>query len=216
MKPSMNKLAFNKWSVSLSLILLLTVSVTHSYAQQSLEIGIKGGGNLMKIGGRSFDGKQYPGFSAGAYGKLNFTSQWSLQPEIFWNQTIAHTTTDFTDIYGGVGLQQVNLSYVAVPVLVSFKPNPWLSIQLGPQYSYLVAQTQDLLQTGSLKGKNPFNHSDLAIVFGGQLNLNKVIFGLRYQAGLNNICFSTTDTWRQYGFQAYIGYQLWDLKLRKK
>ena len=217
MKPSMNKLAFYKWSVSFSFILLLlTVSVSHSYAQSSLEWGIKAGGNLMKIGGRSFDGKQYPGFSAGAFGKLNFTSKWSLQPELVWNQTIAHTTTDFTDIYGGVGLQQVNLNYIALPVLVSFKPAPWLSILVGPQYGYLVTQTENLLQHASDKGKDPFNHNDLSIVWGGQINLNKVIFGLRYQAGLNNICFRTTDTWRQYGFQAYVGYQLGDLKLRKK
>jgi len=215
MKPSMNKLAFNKWSASLAFILLLlTASVSHSYAQQSLEVGLKAGGNLMKVGGRSFDGKQYPGFSAGVYGKLNFTSKWSLQPEIDWNQTIAKTTTEFTDIYGGVGLQQVNLNYVAVPILVSFKPTPWLSILLGPQYGYLVTQTDGLLQSPNDANKKPFSHNDLSIVWGGQLNLNKVIIGLRYSAGLNNICFRTTDTWRQYGFQFYVGYQLGDLKLR--
>jgi hypothetical protein len=215
MKPSMNKLASYKWSASLALFLLL-LSTSHTYAQQSLELGIKAGGNMMKIGGRSFDGKQYPGFSAGVYGKLNFTSRWSLQPELDWNQTIAKTTTEFTDIYGGVGLQQVNINYVALPVLVSFKPAPWLSVLVGPQYSYLFAQTTSLLQDPALRNKNAFNKSDLSIVFGGQLNVNKVVFGLRYQAGLNNICFSTTDSWRQYGFQAYIGYQLKDIKLRKK
>jgi hypothetical protein len=215
MKPSMNKLAFNKWSASLSLVLLLLVtSVSHTYAQQSFEWGLKAGGNLMKIGGRSFDGKQYPGFSAGVWGKLNFTSKWSLQPEIVWNQTIGHTTTSFTDIYGGAGLQQVNLNYAAIPILVSFKPAPWLSILVGPQYGFLVTQTTDLLP--QQPGKKAFNRNDLSIVWGGQINLNKVIFGLRFQNGLNNISYSTTDTWRQYGFQAYVGYQLGDFKLRKK
>jgi len=215
MKPSTNKLAFNKWSASLSLALLLLVSsVSHTYAQQSLEWGLKAGGNLMKIGGRSFDGKQYPGFSAGVWGKLNFTSKWSLQPEIVWNQTIGKTTTSFTDIYGGTGLQQVNLNYAAIPILVSFKPAPWLSLLLGPQYGFLVTQTTDLLP--QQPGKKAFNRNDLSIVWGGQINLNKVIFGLRFQNGLNNISYSTTDTWRQYGFQAYIGYQLGDFKLRKK
>jgi hypothetical protein len=215
MKPSKNKLAFNKWSVSFSLILLLlTASVTQTYAQQSWEWGIKAGGNLMKIGGRSFDGKKYPGFSAGVWGKLNFSSKWSLQPELDWNQTIAKTSEDFNSIYRGVSDQLVNLNYAALPILVSFKPNPWLAILVGPQYSYLVTQTSGLLP--QQPGKDAFNKSDLAIVFGGQVNFNKVLFGLRYQAGLNNICFSTTDTWRQYGFQAYIGYQFGDNKLRKK
>jgi hypothetical protein len=215
MKPSMNKLASYKWSASLALFLLL-LTTTPTYAQQSLQLGIKAGGNLMKIGGRSWDGKQYPGFSAGIYGQLNFSSRWSLQPEIDWNQTIAKTSQDFNGIYHGVSFQQVNLNYIAVPVLVSFKPAPWLSVLVGPQYGYLVSQTTGLLLDPNLKDKNAFNKNDLSIVFGGQLNLDKVVLGLRYQAGLNNICFSTTDSWRQYGFQAYIGYQLKDFKLRKK
>lgn len=213
----MNNLAFKKWSASLALsFLLLIASVTHSYAQQSLELGIKAGGNLMKIGGRSFDGKQYPGFSAGAYGKLNFTSKWSLQPEVDWNQTIGKTSADFNSIYQGVSFQQVNLNYVAVPILLSFKPTPYLSILLGPQYGFLLSQTTNLLQNPNELNTKAFNRNDLSIVFGGQLNLNKVIIGLRYTAGLNNISYRTTDTWRQYGFQFYVGYQLWDLKLRKK
>jgi hypothetical protein len=217
MKPSKNKLAFNKWSASLSFILLLlTASVTHTYAQQSFEWGIKGGGNLMRISGRSFDGKKYPGFSAGVYGKLNFTSKWSLQPEIDWNQTIAKTSDEFNNIYGGASFQQVNLNYAAIPIFLSFKPAPWLSVLVGPQYSFLVTQTTDLLQNASDRGVKAFKKSDFAIVWGGQLNFNKVIFGLRYSANFNNISFRSTDLQRQYGFQAYIGYQLGDFKLRKK
>jgi hypothetical protein len=218
MKSSMNNLAFKKWSATLILFfLLLTASVTHAYAQQSLELGLKAGGNLMKIGGRSFDGKSYPGFSAGVYGKLNFTSKWSLQPELVWNQTIAMTGDEFSTIYpGGVNNTQVNLNYVAIPVLLSFKPVPELSLLLGPQYGFLASQTTGLLQGPGQTSQNTFNKNDLSIVFGGQLNLGKVIIGLRYSAGLNNISFSTTDTWRQYGYQAYIGYQFKDYKLRKK
>lgn len=216
MKSSMNKLAFKKWSAILTLSLLLSVIVAHTYAQSSLQVGLKAGGNFFKVGGRSFDGKTYPGFSAGAYGKLNFTSKWSLQPELLFNQTICKTSDEFGQIYNGLTGQLVALNYVAVPVLLVFKPVPELSILLGPQYGYLISQTTGLLGGASDQGQKAFNKNDLSIVFGGQLNLGKVIFGLRYSAGLNNISFSTTDTWRQYGLQAYVGYQIWDLKLRKK
>src|SRR5579872_1941411 len=118
MKSSVNKLALiNKWSGIFALsLLLLTASAVHSYAQSSLQLGIKAGGDEMKIGGRSFDGKHYPGFSAGVYGQLNFTTKWSLQPELDYNQTIANTSEDFNQIYNGL-LSQVNLNYVAVPIL---------------------------------------------------------------------------------------------------
>ena len=91
-------------------LLLLTASTIRTYAQSSLELGIKGGGDYMKIGGRSFDGKRYPGFQAGIYGQLNFTSKWSLQPELNFSQTIGKTsdnlaaaiageTHEYTDMY---------------------------------------------------------------------------------------------------------------------
>ena len=215
MKLASNKLDLLKCAgiVTLSL-LLLTGPMTCTQAQSSLQLGIKGGGNYMKIGGRSFDGGHYLGFSAGVYGKLNFSSKWSLQPELDWNETVAQTSDEFNQIYVGASQQMVYLHYVALPVLVSFRPIPELSLLLGPQYGYLFSQTTNLLQAPSERGMNAFNKNDLSIIFGTQANLGKVILGLRYSAGLNNICYRTTDPWRQYGYQFYIGYQLKDIKLK--
>jgi hypothetical protein len=196
-------------------ILLLFAFVGETHAQSSLQLGIDAGGNYMRVGGRSFDQKYHPWIHAGVYGQLNFTSKWSLQPELDFNQVICNTSQGFSDIYGGLYPQLVSLDWVSIPILVSFKPIPQLSLLLGPQYGYLVSQTNGILppQDGNVK---PFTHSDLSIVFGGQLNLGKLLIGLRYWEGLNNIGFETTDTWRQYGFQAYIGYQIKDIKLKKR
>jgi hypothetical protein len=197
-------------------LMLLTLTTANADAQQSLQLGLKAGTNLFKIGGRSFDGKIKPAFSGGAYGELNFTSRWALQPELLFNQTIAKTSDQFNSIYGGVSFQQVTLNYISLPVLVVFKPVPELSILLGPQYGYLINQTTNLLQNPLDRGKDAFKKNDISLVFGGQLNLGRVKFGARYSAGLNNISFRTTDTWRQYGLQFYLGYQIKDLKLKKK
>jgi hypothetical protein len=202
-------------AIALSLM-LLTLITTNVDAQQSLQLGVKAGANFFKVGGRSFDGKVKPGFSGGAYGELNFTSRWALQPELLFNQTIAKTSADFNSIYGGVSYQQVSLNYISLPILLVFKPVPELSILIGPQYGYLVSQTTGLLLNQQDKDKDAFKKNDISLVFGGQLNLGKVKIGLRYSAGLNDISFRSTDSWRQYGFQAYLGYQLKDIKLKKK
>jgi hypothetical protein len=169
----------------------------------------------MRVGGRSFDQKYHPGIHAGFYGQLNFTSKWSLQPELDFNQVICNTGEEFSAIYGGLYPQLVSLDWISVPVMVAFKPIPQLSLLIGPQYSYLVSQTKGILppQDGSA---NAFRHSDIALVFGGQLNLGKFMFGIRYWEGYNNVGFESTDTWRQYGFQAYIAYQIKDIKLKKR
>jgi len=198
--------------------LLLALATSRSFAQfslQSVQIGVKAGGNFYKFGtARSFDNKTYPSFNAGAYAELNFTPKWSLQPELLWSETIAQTGDGFNQIYGGYGAisSKIYLNYISLPVLVVFKPVPELSILLGPQYGYLVNQT-----TGLVQGKDAFSKSDLSIVGGAQLNLGKVKFGVRYSGavistnGINN-----SDSWKAHGFQLYLGYQILDLKIKRK
>ncbi len=220
----MNPLSFNMrplLKTTAFALLLLTLNATHSFAQSSLQWGLKGGGNYFKVGGRSFDNTYYSSFSAGAYAEVNYSSHWSLQPELLFNQTIAKTSAEFNQIYGGVSYQMVYLDYVTIPVLVAFKPIPELSILLGPQYGFLISQTTGLLtpsgSTSPSATGNAFSRSDFSLIFGGQLNVGKVKIGLRYSEGLNNINrINSTDSWRQYGIQAYFAFQIGDIKLKKK
>ncbi len=229
MKSSMNPLSFNMRSQSKTivfkrvsiLVLVLTFTLTaHSYAQQSLEWGLKAGVNYFKIGGRSFDNTYSPAFSGGGYAEINFSSKWSLQPELLFNMVQGKTSAAFSTIYEGVSGQLVTVDYIAVPVLLAYKPIPELSILLGPQYGYAIAQTTGLLgPQGTTNGSdvNVFSKSDFSLIFGGQLNLGKMKVGLRYSEGLNNVNrINSTDSWRIYGIQAYVAYQFGDIKLKKK
>ncbi len=208
-------------------ILLLTLTTANADAQESLQLGVKGGVNLIKVTGRSFDTKTQPGANVGIYGELNFSKHWTLQPELVWNQIVTKTSDQFGQIYSGggpgrgvTGAQAIN-NYLALPVLVSFKPTPELSLQLGPQYGYLVNQTKGILRSSSNanadEGRGVLSHSDLAIVFGGQLNLGKVKVGARYYINLGDVNgINNSDQWRQHGFQAYLAYQIKDMKLKHK
>lgn len=227
MKSSMNPLSISMRSQPKSIVLkrvaILVLSFTvaaHSYAQQSIQWGLKAGVNYFKIGGRSFDNTYNPSFSGGGYAEINFSSKWALQPELLFNQVQGKTSADFGQIYQGVSGQLVTLDYVTVPVLLAFRPIPELSILLGPQYGFAIAQTTGLLgPSGTSNGSsaNAFSKSDFSLIFGGQLNLGKIKVGLRYSEGLVNVNgINSTDAWRVYGLQAYFAYQLGDIKLKKK
>ncbi len=69
------------------IFVLLTLTTAYSYAQQSLQLGLKAGTNYFKLGGRSFDNTYNFSFSGGAYADLNYSSKWSIQPELLFNQT---------------------------------------------------------------------------------------------------------------------------------
>ncbi|HTR31005.1 MAG TPA: porin family protein [Puia sp.] len=196
-------------------LLLLTLTAGHAYAQKSMEWGLKAGGNYFKVGGRSWDESYRMSFSGGAYAEINYSKHFTIQPELLFNQVLAKTSEEFNQIYSGQGVsyQLVSVDYIAVPILLVYKPIPLLSIMIGPQYGFAVAQTRGLLY--NQPDKNTFSRSDLALVFGGQLNMGKIKIGLRYQEGLNNVnAINSTDAWRTYGLQFYVGFQIGDRKLK--
>lgn len=207
-----------KSKLTFAILLLLTLTATHSFAQKSMEWGLQGGGNYFKVGGRSFGNNYNISGSGGVYAELNYTKRFTIEPELLFNQVLCKTGDGFNQIYagyGGVPDQLVSVDYISLPILFVYKPTPMLSILLGPQYSYAIAQTKHLMQAPGYFDKNAFSHSDVSLVFGGQLNLGKIKVGARYQEGLVNVnAINSTDSWRTYGFQFYVAYQLGDIKLK--
>ena len=208
-----------KSKLAFATLLLLTLTATHSYAQKSMEWGLTAGGNYFRVGGRSWDQSYRVSFSGGAYAEINYSKYFTIQPQLLFNQVLAKTSDGldgFNSIYsnyGAVSDQLVSVDYIAIPILFVYKPVPLVSIMFGPQYSFAVAQTSGLLQTQP--NKNVYSRSDVALVFGGQLNLGKIKVGLRYQEGLNNVnAINSSDSWRIYGLQFYAGFQIKDRKLK--
>ncbi len=191
-------------------IVLLTLTTTTSQAQSSnwknWQFGLKAGANLIKMTGRSFDKKTQVGFTGGLYGEYKISNQWGIQPELDYNLIVGKTSADFNQIYRGVSFQQVSLSYVSVPVFLTFKPVPELTIMAGPQYGYLASQTTELFP--SQPDKKAFSKSDVSIAFGAQLNLNKTKIGLRYVVGITDVDAQESDTWKIHGLQAYLGFRI--------
>ena len=184
--------------------LLLTVIITGSYAQ-GFHIGVKGGTNITQIQGQSFENGFKFGYSLGGFVELNLSKQWGIQPELLWNQSKTTTAYNFNQIYNGFYGQDVTLNYLSIPILLSFKPTPLLSLQLGPQFGILMSQPSNLGDNIS----NAFKTGDFSILGGAQLNLGALRVGARYFIGLNNINdLSNQDTWKNQGFQLYIGVKI--------
>jgi hypothetical protein len=177
---------------------------------QGFHLGVKAGANLASINGRSFDEGFNWGFMAGAFAEVNVSSKWGLQPELLFSSTKTQTASDFSSIVneaGNVGLnsQTVSLNYLSIPILLSFKPIPLLSIQVGPQFGILMNTSQNITSNG----KNAFKSGDFAIVGGAQLNVGGFKAGARYIFGLTNINDVTSvDTWNNRNIQFYVGFRI--------
>jgi hypothetical protein len=193
-------------SKSLFLSALLGIFSVAFVQAQGFHIGAKGGVNINKIAGRSFTDEFDYGYSLGGFVDLDFSKKWGLQPELMWSQSKTKTATNFNDIYPtGINSTDVTLNYLTIPVLLSYKPIPLLSLQAGPQFGILLSQTQNVVYSV----KDAFKKGDLSMLFGAQLNLGAFKAGARYFIGLNNLNdIDDADKWTNQGFQLYVGLKI--------
>jgi hypothetical protein len=176
---------------------------------QSLHIGIKAGANLAEINGRSFNAGIQAGFVVGGYLEMAIDKKWGLQPELLYTQTRATTSQEFpyasNPQFDGIPGRTVTLNYINVPVLVTYKLLPVLSLQAGPSLGILLNTSQNIMTNYA----NAFTTTDLLAVFGAQVNLNKFKFGARYSYGLLDISKVTpSDTWTNQNIQLYMGFRI--------
>ena len=189
--------------------LVLSVALAFAVLQtqaQGFHLGIKAGANLFKMDGESFDQEFKFGYNVGAFSELNFTSSWGIQPELLFNQTNYRTGTEFSDVYsGGVNNYKGKLNYLRIPVLLSFRPIPLLSILAGPQFGILLNSNEHLTDNAG----QAFKKGDFSLVGGAQLNLAALKVGARYVVGLNNVNDLQNQTsWKNEGWQLYAGFRI--------
>jgi hypothetical protein len=185
--------------------LLLVLAGLHSQAQ-GFHLGIKAGADLFKVDGQAFDQQFKFGYNVGAFSEINFTSNWGIQPEVMFNQTNYRTGDHFGAIVpDGVNDVKGKLSYLTIPLLLSYRPIKLLSLQAGPQFGILLNPNEHLVTNG----EQAFKKGDFALVGGAQLNLLNFILGARYVIGLSNINDVTSeDTWKNQGWQVYAGFRI--------
>lgn len=191
------------------LLSLFAVSILFSTTgfSQGFHAGLKGGVNMFKIDGQAFKDEFNYGYTAGAFAEINFSKKWGLQPEVLWNQQATRTSAEFDDIYdNGIGeLKDVKLNYLSIPLLLSYSPSKFFTLQAGPQVGILLNKDESLLNNG----KNAFKTGDFSLLGGVQLNFGGIKVGGRYVVGLNDINdLDNREEWKNQGFQLYAGFRI--------
>jgi hypothetical protein len=203
---AMTKAHIRKFIKPLSLFFFAIALSTFTFAQ-GFHVGLKGGVNMYKIEGKSFNEEFKHSYNAGLFTEINISPKVGIQPEIIWNQAQTQTSTRFKDLYndGIKELKGVTLNYLSIPLLLNLSPSRLITFQAGPQFGVLINKDQNLLQNG----KNAFKSGDLSMLGGVQLNLGGFKLGGRYTVGLTNINdIDNQDKWKNQGFQLYAGFRL--------
>ncbi len=193
--------------IALTLIVALsTYSVSNA---QLLAFGVKGGSNLTKITGSSFDEKYETGYHAGGFVQVNLTKKLTIQPEVMFSQINTTVDSNFHNLYNNLlnnnYRKNIQLKYLTIPVVVNYNFTKYVALQGGVQYAKLMDGSKNLLQNG----KSAFKEGDMSALAGLQINLGKIMLSGRYLIGLNNLNdIDNMDNWKNQTAQISLGLRL--------
>ena len=183
-------------------VIIMTMTAGTAYSQR-FKFGIKGGTDIKKLTGVSFDKQFSYGYHLGVFTEIGLGSRFGIQPEVYFSQVNIDTVGNFSAIHNFNQISKVQLKYVNIPILLSYKPGKFVSLQAGPQYGILIDNSKSVLQNG----KDAFNKGDFSILAGIQLNINKIRLYGRYAIGLNNLNeIDDKDKWKTQTIHLGLGF----------
>ena len=200
----------------LAVILLLIPVTVFSQVNKKLDMdhekffrfGAKGGVNINKISGKSYESGFNYNFQAGVFLQFNISNRFGIQPEVNFVQSQSAFTKDATDIYDDLFLdgsqKKATMNYLEVPVLlnVNVGPSKRVKLQAGPAYGGLLKQTIDSLKTNT----NFYKNSEWSLIGGLWIQVPLINIGARYKMGLTNINgIDDKQTWKSQAIQIFVG-----------
>ncbi|UUF14635.1 MULTISPECIES: porin family protein [Flavobacterium] len=176
---------------------VLFVATTATIQAQFVQIGVKAGVNFAnQTGGSDFEGisvdkEGITSYHAGLVAELKLLEKFSIQPELLYTTQGATYKNAFSEFKNEMG-------YIAIPVMAKIYMTKSLSLELGPQASFLVSNKKEF----DAADPNTFDFS-----LNAGLGL-KVVGGLfvqaRYGIGLTEV--SKEADFKNSVFQLSAGY----------
>ena len=159
----------------LILVAIMLLSVTTVLQAQSIRFGVKGGANFANQNGDTppeFESKEsITSYHVGLVSEIKLVDRFAIQPELLYSTQGAS--------YKNIDEEFKNeLGYLSIPVLAKIYLSESLSLELGPQASFLLSDRKNV-DFGDAKT------FEFGVVGGLGLNITKNLFvQARYGLGL--------------------------------
>jgi len=187
-------------------LILAIFSIVGSTAfAQKLHLGIKGGANINKLDGRSFDDQFSFGYHVGGFFSVGLGKKFAIQPEILFNQINVDTSSNFSSVYQFNKVDKIQLRYISIPILLNYKPIKFITLQAGPQFGILTNKSKTLVENG----RDAFKSGDFSMLGGVQVNVGHLNIYGRYAVGLTNLNdIDDKEKWKSQSIQLGVGFTL--------
>lgn len=188
-----------------------------SNSSTGVHLGLKAGLNYSNIydsKGDEYDADGKFGAVGGLFLSIPLGQFLGIQPELLYSQKGYRQSGSF--LGSNYDFKRTS-HYLDIPLLLSIKPTNVLTIQVGPQFSYLMKQ-KNVFNTGlgTVINENEFDNDNirkntLGAVVGIDFNFNRVVFGTRAGWDLQNNNgdgSSTNPRYKNVVLQATLGFRL--------
>jgi opacity protein-like surface antigen len=166
-----------------------------------LHFGAKAGINISNIydsDDDQFEADSKVGFVGGGFISIPIGTYFGVQPEVLFSQKGFKGNGNFLGVDYGFSRTTNSLD---IPIYLQFKPVPYTTILFGPQYSFLLSQT-DKFNAGNLSNQEQEDFSNdnirkniFGLAAGIDININRFVIGGRVAWDLqNNNSDGTSDT----------------------
>jgi Outer membrane protein beta-barrel domain len=194
----------------------LVAAQGHAQTRDRSQIGLKAGANYSNVydsKGEAFNADAKFGFAGGLFFSIPIGKFLGVQPEVLFSQKGFQASGK---ILGNAYSFTRTTNYLDVPLLIAIKPIEYLTILVGPQYSYLFKQ-KDVFENSSITidQEKEFTNDNIrknTLGFVGGADINVVHFVLGLRAGWdvqnnNGDGTSITPRYRNAWYQATVGYR---------
>jgi len=212
----------------MAIIFLFAFSINNA---QLSNWGVKAALNNSTFSGDGLDNIESKwGYGIGVYVNFPMNEQFSIQPELYYNNKGATYSESDTESGFDYTLTlsadfTIPMNYLEIPILGVYSVNPNFSIFAGPYFDiflsgkaeyesdYHYADDYGNTEDGSSSGSEEIDSEDMTIpgygiVAGAEYNFGKFNVGARYSLGLNNIGDSSDEEIKHQNIQFTVGFQI--------
>ncbi|MFY7670419.1 porin family protein [Tenacibaculum sp. MEBiC06402] len=182
--------------------LLLTVcflSFTNYIAAQNVDFGLKGGLNIANVNVPDIDEdlNNLLSFHVGTFAEFKFNEKISLQPELLYTRQGSEVVENNS---------KVKIDYLAMPILAKYYFFENLSLEVGPQISFLINDKIEYIDSSIPDEETDASSFDFSLNFGLGYNLgSNMIIQTRYCYGVSAV-YENPDA-KNSVFQISLGYK---------
>ncbi|MDA3883306.1 MAG: porin family protein [Bacteroidales bacterium] len=206
--------------IIIAFALMVNVGIAQNSTNDTREMihfGVKIGANLANIydtEGEDFTANSKIGWAGGVFASIPIGEYLGIQPEFLFSQKGYKGSGSFL---GSEYKYSRTSNFIDLPVFVAIKPTNFITILAGPQFSYLLKETNKFdNEFVSTEDEQEFDNDNirrntLCMVGGFDLDYQQFVFGARVGIDLQNNKGDGTSTIPRYKniwYQATVGVRL--------